>query len=70
MENTSSTSAYWLQKTHFLNNDEYVCSACKSKVDKPYKTCPSCGRIMKGKTKDSNWIDEMAFLEIMLGDDL
>ena len=60
-------SAYWIRETHLFRADEYVCSACGARAEKPGRTCPRCGRPMKGEKSDASWVDEIeefdAFLE-------
>ena len=36
-------SAHWIQRTHLFRADEFICSACRSVYNKPYKVCPKCG---------------------------
>ena len=60
--------AYWIVKTHILRDDEYYCSSCGRRADRKYKTCPSCGLLMKGKKSDLGWIDEMEMIDILTGD--
>lgn len=43
-------SAHWIQRTHLFRADEFICSACRTICDKPYRSCPACGAPMK-KTK-------------------
>ena len=62
-------SAYWIQKTHLLRADEYICSACKASCGKPCKTCPACGAAMKKAKYDPSWVDEAEGLSAMLDDD-
>ena len=42
----SKKTAYWIQKTHLFRADEYECSTCGRRFDKPYVQCPYCGRKM------------------------
>ena len=52
-------TARWIRHSHLFKKDEYECSSCARRADKPYKTCPSCGAIMKGSKYEPDWIDEM-----------
>lgn len=61
-------SAYWIRKTHLFRSDEYVCSACGSRTDKPYVACPGCGLPMKGAKYDASWVDEMEEADIFFDD--
>ena len=61
-------SAHWIQRTHLFRKDEYECSACGGRVDKPYKTCPNCGLPMKGSKYDPSWVDEMEAMEAIFDD--
>lgn len=58
-------SAYWIQKTHLLRADEYECSACGRRFDKPYVQCPYCGRNMIKSKYDPTWVDEAEILDIL-----
>lgn len=60
--------ARWIQKTHLFRADEYICSACKFTTLTPSSQCPCCGRMMKGKKYDPNWVDEMEFMDAIWGD--
>lgn len=55
--------AKWDQITHFLKNDEYICSECGYNAKKPFKKCPGCSSQMKGTNYDPEWVDEMDFLD-------
>ncbi len=57
-------TAHWIQKTHLLRADEYVCSACGRHFDAPYEECPHCHRVMTGSDYDPSWVDEAEFLDI------
>ena len=57
--------AYWTQRTHIFRSDEYVCSACGAKIDRPYKRCPNCRAIMKSAKYDPSWVDEIEFMDAM-----
>ena len=61
--------AHWTQRTHLFRRDEFICSACKSSADKPYKACPTCGAPMKKTKYDSSWVDEAEGLSALLDDD-
>lgn len=58
-------TAYWIQKTHLLRADEYECSACGRRFDKPYVQCPYCGRNMTKSKYDLTWVDEAEMLDIL-----
>lgn len=62
-------AAHWIQKTHLFRADEFICSACGVKADKPYRTCPSCGQAMKKTKYDASWVDEAEGLSAILDDD-
>jgi predicted amidophosphoribosyltransferase len=49
--------------------DEYICSACGSSCDKPYKVCPKCAAKMKKGKYDPSWVDEAEGLSALLDDD-
>ena len=61
-------TARWIRRTHILRSDEYVCSACGGKCDRPKKTCPHCGAVMKGAKSDTGWVDEMEAIDAFLDD--
>ena len=63
------SSAHWIQRTHLFRADEFICSACRSVYDKPYKICPSCGVSMKKAKYDASWVDEAEGLSAILDDD-
>ena len=58
--------AYWIRRTHVFRNDEYVCSVCNAKSDKPYTVCPCCGRPVKGSRYDPSWVGEMELTDVIL----
>lgn len=58
-------TAHWIQKTHLLRRDEYICSACGRAAKKAYRNCPSCGADMRGKKYDPSWVDEAEILDIL-----
>lgn len=60
--------AYWTQRTHMFRRDEYECSSCGNCTDKPYKTCPFCGKPMKGLKYDPFDVDEMEMLDMIIDD--
>jgi len=62
-------SANWTQRTHLFRADEYICSACGSSCDKPYKVCPKCAAKMKKGKYDPSWVDEAEGLSALLDDD-
>mgnify|MGYP007069940400 FL=1 len=61
-------SAHWIQKTHLFRKDEYECSACCCRADKPNKTCPHCTLPMKGSKYDPSWVDEMDAMDAIFDD--
>ena len=62
-------SAHWMQRTHLFRADEFICSACGSVCNKPYKVCPACGASMKKTEYDASWVDEAEGLSAILDDD-
>ena len=62
-------AARWLQKTHLFRADEFICSTCGFKSDKPYKVCPACGSSMKKTRYDASWVDEAEGISALLDDD-
>ena len=62
-------AAYWIQKTHLFDSDEYICSSCGCVSDVPYKRCPACGRPMKKVKYDPSWIDEGEGMSALMDDD-
>ncbi len=61
-------TAHWTRRTHVFRKDEFECSACKARFEKPYKVCPKCGRMMKGSKYDPSWVDEMEMIDMVLDD--
>ena len=61
--------AYWIQRTHLLRADEYICSACDGVCAAPAAVCPCCGRPMKNGRDDLHWIDEAEGYAALLEDD-
>jgi len=61
-------TAYWTQKTHLFDADEFICSACGYSADKAYKNCPKCGAEMAESKYDPTWVDEAFMAEMILGD--
>ncbi len=61
-------TAKLIRRTHLLRRDEYECSACGSRTDKPYKTCPKCGLPMKGPKYDPSWVDETEAIGAIIDD--
>ena len=61
-------TAYWIQKTHIFRADEYECSACGRRFDKPYVQCPSCGRKRTKSKYDPTWVDEIETMDALFGD--
>ena len=62
-------TAKWIRRTHVFRRDEYECSSCGAKTDKPKKLCPGCGLPMKGSKYDPSWVDEVVLMDMILGDD-
>ena len=62
-------AAYWIEKTHLMDDDEYICSACGYRSDGPYKVCPNCEKSMKKIKYDPSWVDEAEGLSAILDDD-
>lgn len=60
-------TAYWTQKTHLFRADEYICSKCGFKADKPYKNCPNCDSEMGKNKYDPSWVDEAEMMDIFFG---
>ena len=54
----------WVQKTHFLQADEFICSACGTKAKRAHKTCPHCGAKLTKTQTDPGWIDEAFLFEL------
>ena len=61
-------TAHWIRRTHILRKDEYECSACGKRTDKPGKVCPYCGVPVKGSKYDPSWVDEMEMIDAVLED--
>ena len=59
--------SHWIRNTHLFDPDDYECSACSRKTDKPYDRCPGCGAAMHGQKDGDSWVDEAAFFEFMSG---
>ena len=68
MRKNKEKSGYWVQKTHLLKQDEYVCSSCGASYKKPFKNCPSCGMIMRSSKYAPSWVDEAEMLDTFFGD--
>ena len=60
--------AQWVQHARIFHMDEYECSACGYKTEKPSGTCPHCGAEMKDSKYDPKWVDEMVLIDVMLDD--
>ena len=58
--------AQWVQHAHIFHMDEYECSACGYKTEKPTKTCPHCRAKMKDSKYDPKWVDEMELIDSIL----
>ncbi|MBQ6222706.1 MAG: hypothetical protein IJJ44_08855 [Solobacterium sp.] len=61
-------NARWIQHTHILRKDEYECSACGYRTDKPSVKCPNCGSKTKAAKGDLSWIDEMEAADAIFND--
>ena len=61
--------AHWIRKTHLFRSDEFICSACGAKSDKPYRACPACGSPVKNTRYDASWVDEAEGLSALLDGD-
>ncbi|MCQ2400791.1 MAG: hypothetical protein MJ059_02580 [Lachnospiraceae bacterium] len=68
MKKQSSQNAYWIQKTHLLRSDEYICSVCGHTANNAYKQCPSCGSNMGRNKYDPSWVDEAEMMDIFFED--
>ena len=60
---------HWIRHTHVFEPDEYECSACGQMSPAPAEKCPACGETMLGLEDPQDWVDEMAEMDIILGDD-
>ncbi len=60
-------SAHWIRNTHLFDPDDYECSSCGGKTDRPYQCCPVCGADMNGQSEGESWVDEAAFYDFMSG---
>ena len=60
--------ARWIQRTHLVRKDEYECSDCGFKADKPYRLCPRCNTAMNGSKYDPSWVDEMEVFDAIFDD--
>ncbi len=58
----------WIQHTYLFCKDVYECFNCGYKADKPYKTCPHCGVLMKESKYDPSWVDEVVLIDAILDD--
>ena len=61
-------TARWIRHTHIFRRDEFECSVCGFRADKPSKTCPRCGMPMKDEGYDPSWVDEMESLDAIFDD--
>ena len=61
-------TATWIRRTHLFRRDEYECSACGARTDRPYRTCPRCGAPMKGCRSDASWVDEKEAVDALSDD--
>ena len=60
---------HWIRHTHVFDPDEYECSACGRTFPEPAPECPACHTVMRGTEDPQDWVDEMAEMDIILGDD-
>ena len=60
--------ARWIQRTHLFRKDEYECSVCGFKGEKPYKVCPRCNAALNGSKCDPSWVDEMEAFDAIFDD--
>ena len=44
--------AVWIRRSHLLQADEFICSACGSRAKKAHKSCPHCGERKKERTPE------------------
>ena len=45
---------------HYMSDDEYECSVCRTRFGKDYMTCPSCGaHFSRIREDDGEFIEEM-----------
>lgn len=65
MFGSGKKKACWIRKTHLFRADEYVCSACERRFDRPYVQCPGCGRNMSGSKYDPTWVDEAEITDLL-----
>jgi rubrerythrin len=63
--NKDKKPAVWIQKTHLLRADEYICSACGFKAIKASGVCPGCGARISKTKYDSSWTGEADILDMM-----
>ena len=63
-----SKSARWIRRTHLFSRDDYECSACHARADKPYSACPNCHTPMSGSRYDSSWVDEIEMMDAIFDD--
>ena len=56
----------WIQYAHLFRRDEYECTACGFFADKPYITCPNCGRTIKGVKYKASWVDEIEGIDVTI----
>ena len=60
--------AFWIRRSHILRRDEYECSACGFRSDRPDAVCKGCGRSMKSGGCGSSWIDELEAIDALFDD--
>ena len=58
----------WIRRTHLFRRDEYECSACGFRTDRPYRICPYCGVSMCGSRYDPTWVDEAEAVSALFED--
>ena len=64
----SRKKAVWIQRTHMMADDEFICGICGCESPRPYVVCPNCQTKMKGVKYDPNWVDEIETHNIFFGD--
>ncbi len=66
--NQKKKSPVWIQKTHYLKADEFICSACGFKAKKAFRTCPGCKAQISKVKYEASWVDEAEFVDMMFDD--
>ena len=61
-------NTHWIKNTYLFEKDNYECSACGAKADRPYDRCPGCGAEMTGRQRSGHdRTEDAAFLDIIIG---